>query len=90
MFTSTKPYRQELENGLVLKSIANMGDVVRLAAFNTIIFDENECLRNDRNYWKQGFMLPTSMTYIVLNPYNYEMRRKRMLSLLTTAISFFP
>jgi predicted acetyltransferase len=40
LFTPTKPYRQELGNELVLKSVAHMEDVERLAAFNGALHDD--------------------------------------------------
>ena len=40
MFLPTQPYRKELGNGLILKSVADERDAERLAAFNAVIHDE--------------------------------------------------
>ena len=37
LLTRTNPYREELPNGLILRSVANAADVERLAAFNSTI-----------------------------------------------------
>lgn len=41
MFSPAQPYRKELGNGLILKSVADERDVERLAAFNGIIHDKD-------------------------------------------------
>jgi GNAT superfamily N-acetyltransferase len=40
LFLPTQPYRKELGNGLILKSVADERDAERLAAFNAVIHDE--------------------------------------------------
>lgn len=40
MFAQTEPYRQELGNGLVLRSLGDENDIERLAAFNGAIHGE--------------------------------------------------
>jgi len=40
MFSRTEPYRQEIENGLVLRSLGDENDIERIAAFNGAIHGE--------------------------------------------------